>query len=118
MKLLLDEMSSVAIAVQMRLRGHDAIAVQERPDLRGQTDAMIFAAAQLEQRAIVTENVADFRSLSATELQQGCTHAGLIFTTNRRFPRHDPRTVGRVVMALDRLLAGATMETKMERWLE
>lgn len=49
------------IAVQLRRRGHNVVAVAERPDLRGQPDALIFAAAQSEERAVVTENVADYR---------------------------------------------------------
>lgn len=39
--------------------GHDAIHVGE-VGLRGETDAKIAAFARAEQRAVVTENVADF----------------------------------------------------------
>ena len=43
----------------------------------------------------------------------------LLFTTNRRFPRHDPRTLGRIVVALEALLTDPTMETAIsfEYWL-
>ena len=87
MKLLLDEMWSPQIAHQLRTRGHDVLAVAERPELRGQPDGQVFDAAQAEARATVTENVPDFRSLAATALAQGRTHAGLIFTSDRSFPR-------------------------------
>ncbi|MGE0542600.1 MAG: DUF5615 family PIN-like protein [Dehalococcoidia bacterium] len=117
MKLLLDEMWSAAIAEQLRRHGHDAIAVQDRPDLRGQADTVIFSAAQAEQRLIVTENVADFRVIASNELQHGRPYAGLIFTTNRRYSRHDPRTPGRLVDALGRLLNGESMGTNLEHWL-
>ena len=57
MKLLLDEMWPHDLADQLRRRGHYVVAVTERPHLRGQSDAFIFAAAQAEERVIVTENV-------------------------------------------------------------
>lgn len=117
MNLLLDEMWPPEIAVQLRLRGHDVIAVAERQDLRGQPDAAIFAEAQAQGRAIVTENVADYRPLAAYELQVGRSHAGLVFTTNRAFPRHDERTPGRLVAALDDLLRSAAWSADREFWL-
>lgn len=119
MKLLLDEMWSPEIAVQLRRRGYDVDTVQEREELIGQADAVLFAAAQVEARAIVTENVADFRQLATEVLQRGDWHCGLLFTTNHRFPRHDPRTLGRMVVALDALLSDPKMETatNFEYWL-
>src|SRR5437762_13027670 len=98
-------MWAAEIAVQLRRRGHDVVAVTERLDLRGQPDAIVFAAAQEEERAVVTENVSDYRPLAAYWIEQGRTHAGLILTSNRRFPRHDPRTTGRLVASLDELLS-------------
>lgn len=117
MKLLLDEMGSPEIAVQLRRRGHDVVAVAERPELRGQPDATVFAAAQTEERAVVTENVLDYRPLGAVELEHGRSHGGLIFTINRRFPRHDARTAGRLVTALEAFLAAETAITNREMWL-
>ena len=117
MKLLLDEMWSPEIARQMRLRGHDVTAVAEQAALAGHTDAVVFDAAQAEGRALVTENVADFRALGADTLRRGGSHAGLVFTTDRRFPRHDHRTAGRLVTALDRLLSEAPDLTNQEYWL-
>ncbi len=117
MKLLLDEMWSPEIAIQLQRRGHDVAAVTQQPELRGQSDHVIFATAQRERRAIVTENVADYRPLAASELQQGRSHGGLIFTGNQRFPRHDPRTAGRMVTALDELLSEGPEATNLEYWL-
>ena len=37
----------------------------------------------------------------------GSHHAGLVYTTNRQFPRGDPATMGRLVHALDALLRAA-----------
>lgn len=92
-------------------------AVAERSVLRGEPDAAIFAAAQEEERAVVTENVIDYRQLAAHEIHQGHRHHGLILTTNRRFPRHDPRTLGRLVTALDRVLSSGTELSSREYWL-
>ncbi len=105
MRLLLDEMWPPELARQLRDRGHDVVAVAERPDLVGMPDAAIFAAAGREGRAIVTENVADFRPLAAADVSAGRAHPGLVLTSNRQFPRHDPRTLGRMLTALDELLA-------------
>jgi hypothetical protein len=42
-RLALDEMFSPAIAAELRDRGHDVIAVADRPDLRAKSDEEIFA---------------------------------------------------------------------------
>ena len=62
MRLLIDEMFAAAIADSLRDSGIDAIAIQEVPELRGLPDDQVFVHAQLEQRCVVTENVADVRS--------------------------------------------------------
>ncbi len=105
------------IAATLRERGHHAEAVTERADLRGRDDETIFAVAQEEGRVIVTENVVDFRPLARERLHRGEGYCGLVFTTNKRFPRHDPRTVGRLVTALDRLLASDLSFDSVEYWL-
>ncbi|MBI4491548.1 MAG: DUF5615 family PIN-like protein [Chloroflexi bacterium] len=117
MKLLLDEMWPPEVAVQLRRRGHDVVAVAERSELRGQPDAAIFTTAQVEGRAIVTENVVDYRPLAVNALQRGDTHRGLVFTSNRRFPRHDPRTAGHLATALDELLSTEREALNLEYWL-
>ena len=117
MRLLLDEMWPPDVARQLRLRGHDAIAVAERPELRGKPDDVVFATAQAEERAVVTENVADYLPLAAARIRAGQGHFGLILTSNRRFPRHEPRTLGHLVAALDKLLSNERGETILERWL-
>ena len=117
MKLLLDEMWSPAIAAALRERGHDVVAVAERSDLRGKPDDVIFSEAQVDGRAIVTENVVDYRPLASEALRAGRTAPTLILTSNRAYPRASRRTVGRLVLALDSLLsAGHTPE--MEHWLD
>jgi predicted nuclease of predicted toxin-antitoxin system len=104
LKLLLDEMYPYSIAEQLRARGHDVVAVGERPELRGAADEVVFAAAQEEGRAVVTDDVG-FRAIEAQHRSRGEAHHGLVFTTNRRFPRGRPATVGRLVRSLDRFLS-------------
>lgn len=117
MKLLLDEMWTAAIAESLRQRGHDVIAIVELGGLRGQADAAVFAYAREEQRAIVTENVADFRALALEALTTGRGHCGIVFTSGRTFPRGDPRTPGRMVRALEALLEMALSQDSLEWWL-
>ena len=106
MKLLLDEMYPATVAVQLRRRGHDAVSIHD-PDhrwLEGEPDVKVFTAALSEGRAIVTENVPDYRRLEMEALADGKAVPGLVFTTNRRFPRGRAGTVGHLVIALVALL--------------
>ncbi len=117
MKLLLDEMWSPSIAAALRERGHDAIAVAERSDLRGQPDEVIFAEALADARAVVTENVVDYRPLASAALRAGRASPALIYTSNRTYPRASRRTAGRLVIALDALLT-TRAGLEGEHWLE
>lgn len=105
MKLLLDEMYPYSIAEQLRVHGHDAVAVGERAALRGAPDRAVFAVAQSEGRALVTDNRSDYQPLEAEWRARGESHHCLILTSNRRFPRGRQRTVGRLVRALHRFLS-------------
>lgn len=106
MKLLLDEMYPPVVAEQLRAGGHDVVSVHdpEYRRLEGAPDEEIFAAALAESRALVTENVPDFRRLEADALARGEAHAVLVFTSNRRFPRGEPGTTGHLVDALHTLM--------------
>jgi predicted nuclease of predicted toxin-antitoxin system len=117
-KLLLDEMWPSTVAAQLRRHGHDAVAVAERADLRGLPDLSIFMAAQTEGRVIVTENVIDFRPLAGEAIREGRPHCGLIFTSNRRFPRGNARTLGRLVQALEQLANSGKDLSGQELWLQ
>lgn len=81
------------------------VAVAELPELRGRSDEVILKEARRQGRVIVTENVLDYRPLAATVAKAGRTHPGLIFTSNRAFPRARRQTAGRLVLALDALLS-------------
>lgn len=106
MRLLLDEMFAPAVAAALRARDHDVVSVHDASHvfLAGVADADVLAVARREERALVTENVRDFRPLESSLLAAGSHHAGLVYTSNRQFPRGDPGTTGRLVRALDALL--------------
>lgn len=120
MKLLLDEMFSKVVAEQLRARGHDVVAVTERDDLRGMPDEDVFAWAQEARRGLVTDNHRDFAPLSRRWLASGREHCGLILTSNRRFPRGQASTTGKLVTALDKLLLSVESEAELGRvyWLQ
>jgi predicted nuclease of predicted toxin-antitoxin system len=106
LRLLLDEIYPATVAEQLRARGHDVISLHD-PDYRsleGAPDDEVFVAAIATKRALVTENVPDFRRLEADALANGEPCPSLIFTTNRQFPRGNAATVGRLVLALNALL--------------
>ena len=107
MRLLLDEMYTPTIAEQLRARGHDAASIHdpEYRTLEGEPDHEVWAAGIADDRALVSENVQDFRRIEANALAHAQPVARLIFTTDRQFPRGDPATLGRLVSALDALLA-------------
>jgi len=116
-KLLVDEMYSPAIAVDLRSRGHDAVAVQEIPGGPGLSDDALLRRARDDGRVLLTENVADFLALHAIFLQSGGRHCGLVFASNATFPRARASTVGALVKALDHLLATtADLDTDIH-WL-
>ena len=104
---MLDEMYSGAVAEQLRTRGHDVVSIHDSDyrSLEGAPDAEVFGAAVGARRAIVTENVSDYRRLETAALADGNPCPGLLYTTDRQFPRGDPATVGRLVLALAGLLA-------------
>jgi predicted nuclease of predicted toxin-antitoxin system len=86
LKLLLDEMMRHAIAEQLRARGHDVVAVTERPDLRSTPDGELMERAQTEGRAIVTYNYKDFILLDRDSRRAGRSHAGIVIMSSHRFP--------------------------------
>lgn len=120
MKLLIDEHYPPSIAEQLRERGHDAVAVQEEADLRGMLDPDLFTEAQRRNCTLLTENAADFTVLDAEYRSRHLAHWGLVFTSNRTFPRGKATTVGALVKALDELLRKADSggPSSMVIWLQ
>lgn len=104
MRLLLDEHISPNVAASLRERGHDVVAVAERTELRGRRDIDVLIAASAERRAVVTEDVRDFRTIAARRLSSRKPHSGVVLVPQRAFPRRRDG-FGRLIRALDALLA-------------
>lgn len=84
MRALLDEQLSPQIAVLLRQRGYDVVAVADRADLVGRSDRIVLEAASAERRAVVTNNIKDFRPLATEWLARGRAHGGLILLPSSR----------------------------------
>jgi predicted nuclease of predicted toxin-antitoxin system len=102
-RLLLDEHYSPEIARQLRARGHDVVAVAERPDLLGLGDDELLARMTEERRAIMTNNVKDFMPLANRAAAASDHHFGLLLTSDRSMPRRSD-AIGRFVDSLDGFL--------------
>jgi predicted nuclease of predicted toxin-antitoxin system len=102
-KLLLDEMLSPAIARELRSHGHDVEAVAGNPARQALSDPEVLALARAEHRAVVTNNLRDFRPLHNEAITPGgAGHFGMIFVPgNYRRTRAD---TGRIVAALEAIL--------------
>ncbi|CAA9496953.1 MAG: hypothetical protein AVDCRST_MAG45-1063 [uncultured Solirubrobacterales bacterium] len=116
MNLLLDEMLSAVIAEQLRIRDHDAAAVDERADLRGLADIDLFERAQVEERAVVTYDRDDFLTLDRRYRDHGRDHHGIVIVNPRRFPQ-GAGTIGALVAALEALLATGPPYPSFVHWL-
>ncbi|WP_406313709.1 DUF5615 family PIN-like protein [Streptosporangium sp. NBC_01639] len=103
-RLLLDEMFSPLLAESLRERGHDVVALADRPEGRGLPDSQVLDLAVAERRFLLTENVRDFEILRAQRLHDGQPCAGLLYSGPHRFPK-TKTAIGRLIEALDRLFS-------------
>jgi hypothetical protein len=118
-KLLLNEVLSPEIARQLRARGHDVEAVAGHSDWKGLSDSQLMVVARTEHRAIVTNNLRDYRPLHSEAITPGGHgHFGMIFIpSDYRRTRAD---TGRIIAALEAKLAQYPGETELadgEAWL-
>jgi predicted nuclease of predicted toxin-antitoxin system len=119
-RLLLDEHVAPVIAAELRRRGHDVVAVAERPDLGGSAGGALWLAARREGRVLVTRDVQDFMRLVAADRAVGRAHPGLLLIHRGVFTRRG-RDVGRLVKALDALLAAHPGDSALDSdvaWLQ
>lgn len=116
LKLLLDEMLSAHIAEQLRERGHDVLAVVERPDWRGLDDMHVFERAQAEERVIVTYNRDDFLALDRSHRAQGKDHCGIVIVHPRRF-HQGKGGIGALVKSLEGFLSAGRPYPAFVHWL-
>ena len=119
MKLLLDEMLSPAIARELRDRGHDAEAVAGYREHQALSDPEVLALARAERRAVVTNNLRDFRPLHHEAITPGGPgHYGGIFIPGTYFRTRSD--TGIIITALENLLAQYPGDTDLangEAWL-
>lgn len=109
MRLILDEMWTPTIALQLRKRGLDVIAISEPEHASryaGISDDEVFARAQDDGRGIVTDNIADYEQARRDWGSRGQTHHGLLYALDPPFNRHrGKRVIGQMVNALAHFLA-------------
>ena len=119
MKLLLDEMLSPAIAQLLRSRGHDVLAVAGDRQREGMSDPEIMALARAEHRAVVTNNLRDYRPLHYEAIMAGGGgHYGMVFMPGAF--RRTKRDIGQIAAALEAKLAAYPREEDLangETWL-
>jgi hypothetical protein len=118
-KLLLDEMLSPAIARELCSRGHDVETAAGHPGREALPDPEVLALARAQQRAVVTNNLRDFRPLHHEAITPGgAGHYGMIFVPGRY--RRTRAGTGKIIAALQVLLAKYPGEKDLangEAWL-
>lgn len=102
MNVALDHHYSSAIAAQLRDMGHDVWTAREL-GWAMEDDEPLLEACAVEQRALVTNNVAHFVVIARQWTEAGRRHSGLIFTSDRSMPR-GRAAIGTYVSALATLL--------------
>jgi len=118
-KLLLDEMLSPVNARELRSRGHDVEAVSGHPNRGAVSDPNVMELARLERRAVVTNNLRDYRPLHHEGIVPGGPgHFGIVFMPSAY--RRTSADIGRTVAALEAKLAEFPDERDLadgETWL-
>jgi predicted nuclease of predicted toxin-antitoxin system len=116
MKALLDEQLSPQVAELLRKAGYDVEAVLDRDDLVGRSDRVVFEVACSEGRAVITNNIKDFRPLAAEFLAQGRIHAGLILLPSSRTRSRD--AIAAIAIAIESILRDNVQGLNSgERWI-
>lgn len=95
----LDEMLDASVAIQLRDRAVDVIAVQECSELQGLEDRQVLLEADRDGRALVTGNVRHFLPLHQRLLAGGDHHSGPVLASSRSLAR-SKATVGLWVRAI------------------
>lgn len=105
-----------AIAVQLRERDHDVVAITEpawRSRYAGIPDNDVFEKAQEDGRAIVTDNIPDYERARTDWESRGLPHHGIVYALNPPFNRNrGVAVIGQMVRALDHLFASHETTTE------
>jgi hypothetical protein len=116
-RLALDHHYAIAIAAELRSRGHDVTTALES-GWHAEDDETLLHLCQEDGRALLTNNVADFVKIATLWQSIGLSHAGIVFTADASMPR-GKRTIGLFVTALETLLAAEPAAiTNQLRWLQ
>ena len=96
-------MLAAVIARELRAREHDVTAIAGHPDHVALSDPEVMALARAERRAVVTNNLRDFRPLHHEAITPGGPgHYGMIFLAGTY--RRSRADTGRTVAALEAIL--------------
>ena len=118
MRLLLDEMLTPTIARELTARGHDVAAIAGDPAPEALSDTAVLAVARSQRRAVVTDNLRDFRPLPTEAVAPGGPgHFGIILPSSYRRTTAD---TDRIITALEAKLVEFPGENDLanaEAWL-
>lgn len=118
LKLLLDTHHSPATATTLSAEGHDVVAAATDPTLARLEDDDLLTVAGREGRALVTENAKDFDRIVRSMGASGAHHAGVVFTSPRRYHRGAAAYPANLIAALRALLAEPpAVQTDWVHWL-
>jgi hypothetical protein len=104
-RLLLDTHHPRLAAERLRADGHDVTAAADDPVLASLPDEELLRAASRAGRAVVTENARDFDRIARSWAVTGEHHAGVVFTSPRRYHRGSRSYPANLVVALKTFLA-------------
>ncbi|MHB8341335.1 MAG: DUF5615 family PIN-like protein, partial [Mycobacteriales bacterium] len=99
-------------ADRLRQDHHDVLAAVDDARLAVMADEDLLRFATADQRAVVTENIKDFERIVRTWATTGEHHAGVVFTSPRRFHRGRLSYPDDLVVALRRLLSDPSREDR------
>jgi predicted nuclease of predicted toxin-antitoxin system len=118
-RLLLDEMLSPVIAQRLRQRGHDVEAITGHALHEALSNPEVLELARSQGRALVTNNLLDFRPLHHEAIVPGGPgHFGMAFVPGNY--RRTKADIGRIVKALKASLAEFPGDTDLvngETWI-
>jgi len=118
LKLLLDTHHSRLAADRLRGHGRDVTAAADDPVLAALPDEELLRLATQHGRALVTENAKDFDRIVRSWSSTGEHHAGVVFTSPRRYQRASQAYPPSLVAGLAALLAEPPADrTDMVYWL-
>jgi hypothetical protein len=92
-------------ATTLSAEGHDVVAAATEPTVARLEDEELLTVATREGRALVTENAKDFDRIVRALSAHGEHHAGVIFTSPRRYHRGSAAYPANLISALRTLLA-------------